>query len=230
MRRPAALAVAAALLVPAHAGATTYTTFEARSEGCSGGGEVCGTFPLVRAGSASYEHRAQTDGTVDLSVRVEGGIPSPGCVGPYTCVPPLSQYHAEAAGTVWVDVETADGASAVAVRADYRLVELTAARSALVGRADVSLSGAVTVAEAPASTQASCSDGSDVAGRVTEAISAGSEPGEHTIVTTLGCAGGGTLSAARWRVALSLRVAGTTDGGTAEARAHAALVAVAIDV
>lgn len=209
------------------ASSATYTTFEAFSEGCSGGGDVCGTFPLIPSGSAEYSHSAGPDGTLDLAASTDGGLPLAMCL-PAACPP--GQYHAEALGSVWVDVDTPDGTQSLAIAADYRLDELVATAEATLGGPVVSVAGALTAIEAPDAPAAVCSDGSSVVGRAVMAIDETSAVGPGTLATTIACEGAsGTLSATRWRLELSIALQATSDGGTADTRARARLVAVHVE-
>lgn len=206
------------------ASSSTYTTFEALSEGCSGGGDVCGTFPLVPSGTAEYSHAAGSDGSVDLEAATQGGLPLDQCL-PLACPP--SQYHAEALGTVWVDVPTGS-TPAVSIMASYVLDEVVEENDATIGSAVASVTGAVAVLPAPGSAAPTCSDGSDVVGLRTDSISGESVEGAHTFGTTIECAYGGNLSATIWRVEMSITVGTTSAGGSATAAADAQLVSVEV--
>ena len=235
MRPPARLVrlssilTAAVLLCALPAHAETFTSFQARAEGCSGGGNVCGGFPLVPAGSAAATYHASSDGSVDVSASVDRGVPSPLCRPGVACVPAVARYHAEAVAEVWVDVPSAVGAHRVDVAVAYEIGELTVARSTTVGNADASLIAAVEVTGA--AQEPVCSDGSDGVGTTTVPLVAGTPHGSYDVATSIACEGSGaTLSAGSWRVRLSVRVAATTDGGSAEAHGRAGLTSVDVAV
>jgi hypothetical protein len=217
----AAAAISLASAVPASS--TTTTTFEASSEGCAGGGDLCGTFPLVPSGDATYSHSASSNGTIDISASTEGGLPLDACL-PVACPP--GRYHAEALGSVWVDENVPAGASAIHVTAAYRLDELVAQAEATIGNPVAALAGTLSIAPHPG---ALCSDGSAVTGAVEQAIGTGSALGPQSEEATIVCAGAtGTLPALLLHVGLSFVSSATSDGGTATAAARAQLLSVEI--
>jgi len=224
-----AIAATSLLAVPSAARADTYTSFQSRAEGCSGGGSVCGGFPLIPAGSAASSFHADDTGAIDIGARADGGIPSLTCVPAVTCLPVIAQYHAEAAAIVWVDLDVPDGAHSVYVRAVSHVTEVTKEATPAIGHATASAVGTLSALEAEGASRAACSDSGEIIGRAIEFVT--TEPADHVLQTTIACAGdGAVLSGARWRVALRAKVAATTDGGSAHARVRAELTSVTFDI
>lgn len=219
---PAALLSVLGSALPASS--ATHTAFQSSSEGCSGGGDVCGTFPLIPTGSASYRHRASGDGSVEVTASTEGGIPVTACL-PAACPP--GRYHAEALSSVWIDVAVPAGSPTIDVAAVYRLDRLLAEAEATIGDPRASLSGSLSISAVPSGL---CSDGSAVTGTLERAIGPESAPGLEGAETTIACASAsGALPAVQLRVGLSIAVSATSDGGTAAADSAAQLLSVQID-
>jgi len=224
MRALVALTIALTGLAPALGDAGELTTFSFESAGCSGGGNVCGSFPLIPTGAASYEHAAGSDGSIELAAAAERGLPADVCVPGRPCEHIL-RYHGEALGRVWADVGTVAG-SAAQIDADYELEELTATAEAIIGTATAGVAGSLSIVPAPGSDELTCSDGSPIVGADSLAIDQATPLGAGTFSATIGCDGDGTLPAMTWRVLLLLTVDATSDGGMAQAAARGQLVKV----
>lgn len=220
MRRLIALTVLLAAFVPQGARAEgAITTFNYASEGCAGGGNVCGSFPLV-PGDATYSHGARADGTVAVAAQAEGVLPACAVV---RCSPDRFRFHAEAIAAAWTDVPVVPGTTSVVIAATYSVEQVHAAAEPLLGDARAEASVVISVAAAPGE-QATCSNGSAPGGAMSRPVMAS---GEAT--TTLACPVGATLNASVWRVALTARASATADSGEAEAAAQAQLLAVSVE-
>ena len=206
------------------ASSATYSTFQASSEGCSGGGDLCGTFPLVPSGSATYSDSASSDGSLAVSASTEGGLPLAVCL-PAACPP--GRYHAEALSSVWIETNVPPGQLAIQVTAAYRLDQLVAQTEATIGTPDAGLTGSLSISAVP---EGLCSDGSAVTGALEQAIGPGSALGFQNAATTIECAGAtGALPALQMHVGMSFAVSATSDGGTATAAGRAQLLSVEIN-
>lgn len=229
MRARAIVAVALAVLAlphPARAG-QVYTTFEHASEGCAGGSDVCGPFPLVRLGAATYHHDATADGVVEAAAETDGGVRE-ACAGA-ACLG-VARYHAEATARVWVDVPVVAGTRSVHVTVEHAADAFsTAEEHGPLGDGEAVLDGSVDVADAPGSSLR-CSDGSEVHGDGYFGVL-----GEHgydaePLVALVRCLNeGASLTDGTLRIGLTVRAKATSAGGEAGAGVVARLVSVTVE-
>lgn len=215
--------VAVVIVSALGASAAEVTTFSFASAGCSGGGDHCGAFPLVRTGSATYSHSAGADGAISLTVEAEGGLPVDVCLPGRPCEP-ITRYHGEAVGNVWADISIPGGTTTDEIRAEFDIDELAADAEAIVGGASATLGGTITIARTPGQLGVKCSDGSAVIGSAMRVLDETTSVGNDTLTAAVSCAGTGNLPATSWRVTMQLQVDATADGGSATATADARLV------
>lgn len=229
-RRTLIVIVAAiAALAPGMSSADEVTTFSFESAGCSGGGNACGTFPLVPMGDAEYEHTASSDGVIEVAASADRGLPLEVCLPGRQCEP-LFRYHAEALGRVWTTVSTPAGAAYVTIDADYDLVELTAEATSLGGSPEAAIDGVLSIVPAAGFTSTTCTNGNAIVGAETLSIDASTPTGAGTLGATFECEDGGLMPPMTWRVQLAITSAATSDGGEAAAEAVAQMTKVATAV